>query len=326
MHQKTSPLDAVLFPEIEPYDRGHIPVGDGHALYYEQCGNPAGVPLVFLHGGPGAGFRPSSRRYYDPAFWRIVLFDQRGAGKSTPYASIHANTTPHLVADVERVRVALNIERWAIAGGSWGSFLALAAAQAAPERCLALLLRGVFLGRKAERVWWWEDGTRWLFPDRWTALRDFLPEAERGRMLESYYRRLTDPDPAVHLPAAVALRTYSGWTVSFRPNEDYVRDVAEPQAALTLARMFTHYCMNAMFVPEDALMAAIGRIAHIEGVIVQGRYDVVTPARAAFELAQAWPNAELTVVNDGGHSIDEPDMARAMIAGQERLKAFVGGG
>lgn len=316
-------LDSILYPEIEPYDSGYVAVGNGHRLYYEQCGNPNGVPIVYLHGGPGNGFRPHNRRYYDPAVWRIILFDQRGCGRSEPYASLEANTTGHLVEDIETLRQYFGVERWAVTGGSWGSFLALAYAEAYPERCLGLLLRGIFLGRKIEEIWWWQNGTRWLFPDRWQALHDFLPVEERDDLLPNYYKRLCDPDPAVHMPAAVAFRTYSGWTVSFRPDESYVMSVAEPKQALTIARIFTHFCMNNYFIPEGQLLKNIDKIRYIPGMIVQGRYDVVTPARSAWDLHTAWPEASLTIVNDGNHSVDEPDMAKAMIDAQAQfLKAL----
>jgi len=312
-------LESVLMPALEPFDAGHLPVGDGHRLYYEQCGRPDGLPVVYLHGGPGNGCRPHNRRYYDPSVWRIVLFDQRGCGRSEPYATVEANTTGHLIADIDRLRRHLGIDRWAVAGGSWGSLLALLYAQAHPQDCLGLLLRGVFLGRRIEEDWWWRDGTRWLFPDRWEALRDFLPETERDDLLAGYHRRLCDPDPAVHLPAAVALRTYSGWTVSFRPDADYVESVAEPRQALTIARLFTHYCVNRFFIDDGAALAGLDRIRHLPGLIVQGRYDAVTPARSAWELHRAWSGSELDIVNDGNHSVDEPDMAAAMIRAQARL-------
>ena len=318
-------LDDVLYPAIEPFDSGHVPVGDGHRLYYEQCGNPNGIPIVYLHGGPGGGFRPHNRRYYDPSVWRVILFDQRGCGRSEPYASVEANTTEHLVDDIEVLRRHVGVERWAVTGGSWGSLLSLAYAQRYPERCMGLLMRGICLGRKMERTWWWDEGTRWLFPDRWEALRDFLPEEERGNLLASYHKRLHDPDPNVHLPAAVAFRTYSGWTVSFRPDENYVKAVAEPRQALTIARLFTHYCVNDFFVGDDDILSRIDRIRHIPGIIIQARYDVVTPARSAWDLHKAWPEAEFKIVNDGNHSVDEPDMAAAMIEGQRRLAELIAG-
>jgi len=318
-------LDDVLYPAIEPFDSGHVPVGDGHRLYYEQCGNPNGIPIVYLHGGPGGGFRPHNRRYYDPSVWRVILFDQRGCGRSEPYASVEANTTEHLVDDIEVLRRHVGVERWAVTGGSWGSLLSLAYAQRYPERCMGLLMRGICLGRKMERTWWWDEGTRWLFPDRWEALRDFLPEEERGNLLASYHKRLHDPDPNVHLPAAVAFRTYSGWTVSFRPDENYVKAVAEPRQALTIARLFTHYCVNDFFVGDDDILSRIDRIRHIPGIIIQARYDVVTPARSAWDLHKAWPEAEFKIVNDGNHSVDEPDMAAAMIQGQRRLAELIAG-
>jgi len=318
-------LDDVLYPAIEPFDSGHVPVGDGHRLYYEQCGNPNGIPIVYLHGGPGGGFRPHNRRYYDPSVWRVILFDQRGCGRSEPYASVEANTTEHLIDDIEVLRRHVGVERWAVTGGSWGSLLSLAYAQRYPERCMGLLMRGICLGRKMERTWWWDEGTRWLFPDRWEALRDFLPEEERGNLLASYHKRLHDPDPNVHLPAAVAFRTYSGWTVSFRPDENYVKAVAEPRQALTIARLFTHYCVNDFFVGDGDILSRIDRIRHIPGIIIQARYDVVTPARSAWDLHKAWPEAEFKIVNDGNHSVDEPDMAAAMIEGQRRLAELIAG-
>lgn len=311
-------LDDVLFPAIEPYARHFVEVGDGHTLYVEECGNPRGVPLLYLHGGPGNGFRPHNRRYYDPDRYRIVLFDQRGSGRSTPHAGAAHNTTQHLVADIETISARLGVDSWVIAGGSWGSFLALAYAEAHPARVRALLLRGIFLGRESEVAWWW-TGTRQLFPDRWEALMTALSPQERGSPMAAFHRRLMDDDPATHLPAALALRTWSAWTVQFRGREEYVAGLADAAQSLPIARLFVHYCVNRFFVPEASLLAGLGAIAHIPAVIVQGRYDVVTPMRSAWDLHRAWPGSRLVVVNDANHSIDEPDMARALIAAQAEV-------
>ncbi|MGO4386720.1 prolyl aminopeptidase [Microvirga sp. 2YAF29] len=313
-------LDEALFPSVEPFDSGYLEVGEGHRIYYEQSGNPEGIPLVHLHGGPGAGFRPINRRYFDPAVWRIVLFDQRGCGRSEPYAELQANTTQHLVSDIEKLRLHLGVGPWAVSGGSWGSFLALAYAQAYPDAVLGLLLRGIALGRKFEFDWWWQDGISALFPEHWRALRDFLPEEERGDVLAGYYKRLIHPDPEIHLPSAVAIRTFLGWVGSFRPNAAYVQSISDPKQALTSARIFSHYCVKGFFMLENAVLHGVERIRHLPCVIVQGRYDVVTPPRTAWDLKEVWPEAEFTIVTESNHSIDEPDMAAELVRAQARLR------
>lgn len=311
-------LDAVLFPPIEPYATHALDVGDGHVLHVEECGNPHGAPLLYLHGGPGSGFRPHNRRYYDPARFRIVLVDQRGAGRSTPHAGAMANTTQHLVADIEAIRARLGVEAWTLAGGSWGSFLALAYAEAHPARVRALLLRGIFLGRESEVAWWWQ-GTRQLFPDRWEALMAALDPPERDDPMAAFHRRLMSPDPAVHGPAAIALRTWSAWTVQFRGRGDYVTGLADLAQALPISRLFLHYAVNRFFVAEGALLAGLGAVTHLPCVIVQGRYDVVTPMRTAWALHRAWPGSRLEIVTEANHSIDEPAMAAALVAAQATL-------
>lgn len=313
-------LESVLFPPIEPHATHAVAVGDGHVLHAEECGNTAGIPLLYLHGGPGAGFRPHNRRLFDPGRFRIVLFDQRGAGRSAPHAGTEANTTAKLVSDIETIRLRLGVAAWVIAGGSWGSFLALAYAQAHPGRVREMLLRGIFLGRESEVAWWW-GGTRQLFPDRWEALVDVLDPSERETPLPAFHRRLMSPDPAVHGPAAVALRTWSAWTVQFRGRDEYVAGLADVAQALPISRLFVHYCVNRFFVPEGALLEGVGAIAHIPATIVQGRYDVVTPMRTAWELHRAWPRSRLVIVNDANHSIDEPAMAAALVAAQAELAA-----
>jgi proline iminopeptidase len=301
------------FPETPPFAAGRLAVGEGHEIAWWQSGAPDGLPVVFLHGGPGGGTQASARRSFDPARFRIVQFDQRGAGESTPHASVEANTTAHLVADMERLRAHLGVARWMVAGSSWGSTLALAYAQAHPDRVLALRLSGVFTFRRKEVAWWWE-GIRTLFPERWADFAAHVPQAERGDLLAAYHRRLLDLDPAVHMPAAIALRTYSAWTQSFRPDPAHVTRLTEPRAALAVARLFTHYCANAGFMAEGALIAGVERIRHIPAAIVQARYDVVTPPVTAWELHQAWPEAALRFVNDANHVTTEPEMTAALCA------------
>lgn len=301
------------FPETPPFAQGRLAVGDGHEMAWWQAGAPDGLPVVFLHGGPGGGSQPSARRSFDPARFRIVQYDQRGCGESTPHATLEANTTQHLIGDLERLRQHLGLARWMVAGSSWGSCLALAYAQAHPDRVLALRVSGVFTCRRSEVAWWWH-GIRNLFPDRWADFAAHVPEAERGDLLHAYHRRLTDPDPAVRLAAALALRTYSAWTQTFRPDPAHVAKLTEPARALAIARIFTEYCVQGGFLAEGQLLAGMGAIRHIPGAIVQARYDVVTPAVTAWELHEAWPEAGFRIVNDANHVTSEPDMEAALTA------------
>ena len=312
-----------LFPDIEPYANGWLVVDGLHELYWETCGNPRGVPVVFLHGGPGGGCLPHHRRFFDPRFWRIVLFDQRGAGRSTPPAELRDNTTAHLVADLERLRRHLGVERWLIFGGSWGSTLALAYAEAHPDRCLGLVLRGIFLARPAE-LDWFMHGMRQFFPEAWRDFAGFLPEGERGDLLAGYYRRLTDPDPARHMPAAHAWDRYEGACSTLLPRE------APPQfetdtAALAIARIEAHYFVHRAFLDDNQLLRDIARIRHLPCTIVQGRYDIVCPPVTADALAQAWPEAELVLVPDAGHSVREPGITRELLAAVERMRERLSG-
>jgi proline iminopeptidase len=307
-----------LYPPIAPYESGSLAVDPPHRLYWEQSGNPTGQPVVFLHGGPGAGASVDHRRFFDPARYRIVIFDQRGAGRSQPLGELTDNTTGHLVADIERLRRLLGIERWVAFGGSWGSTLALAYAQAHPERVKALVLRGIFLGRPAELAWFL-DGMRHIFPEHWRAFRDFLPEAERGDLLGSYHRRLVDPDPAIHLPAARAWSRYEGACSTLLPNPQTVQHFAQETLALGLARMEAHYFANRLFLAENELLARIDRIRHIPAVVVQGRYDMVCPAFSADDLRGAWPEAEYHFVPDAGHSAMEPGTRRRLVAACDRF-------
>jgi proline iminopeptidase len=308
-----------LFPEIGPFETGYLPLSAGHVMYWEQVGNPRGQPVLFLHGGPGAGAGAVHRRFFDPGFWRITIFDQRGAGRSRPLGSLVANTTPHLVEDIETLRRHLGIERWLLFGGSWGSTLALAYAQAHPDRVVGLVLRGVFLGRKQE-VEWFLHGLSTIFPDAHAAFAGHLPENERADLLGSYLRRLVDPDPAIHMAAARAWSVYEGSCSTLLPSPDTVASFAQDRSALGLARIEAHYFAHGLFLGAGGLLAGMGRIGQLPAEIVQGRYDMICPARTAFELAASWPAARLTVIPDAGHSALEPGIRRALVAAVERFR------
>jgi proline iminopeptidase len=311
-----------LFPPIEPYATGLLRVEAPHVLYWEQSGNPHGTPVAFLHGGPGAGATPTHRRFFDPQHYRIIIFDQRGAGRSTPLGSLADNTTAHLVVDMEALRRHLGIERWVLFGGSWGSTLALAYAEAHPERCLGLVLRGVFLCRRAE-VDWFLYGIRTVFPEAWRAFSGFLPESERTDLLEAYHRRLTNPDPAVHMPAARAWSTYEGACSTLLPSPDTVAAFGEDRMALGLARIEAHYFRKNVVAPKDDLVRRIDAIRRLPAIIVQGRYDMVCPIASADELARAWPEAEYVIVPDAGHSAMEPGIRARLIAATEKLRRIL---
>jgi proline iminopeptidase len=309
-----------LYPKIEPYDQGMLPVSPVHTLYYEQCGNPEGVPVVFLHGGPGGGVVPDYRRFFDPAAYRIVLFDQRGSGKSTPHANLEENTTWHLVADIERLRELLGIESWVVFGGSWGSTLALAYAETHPERARALVLRGIFLCRPKEIRWFYQEGANAIYPDAWEHYVKVIPEAERGDMLGAFHRRLTSDDEAVRLEAARAWSVWEGSTSKLYPDEDFIAHFGDPQFALAFARIECHYFMhNAFFETNNYLIENVGKIRHIPAVIVQGRYDVVCPLMSAWELHRAWPEADLQIIPDAGHSALEPGTRSALVQATDRF-------
>jgi proline iminopeptidase len=308
-----------LYPPLEPYASGLLEVDGAHRIYWEESGNPGGVPVLFLHGGPGAGASPTHRRFFDPAAYRIVILDQRGAGRSLPHGVLEANTTPHLVADIEALRRARGIERWIVFGGSWGSTLALAYAQAHPDRVRALVLRGIFLSRPAE-LDWFLYGMRNVFPEAWRAFAGFLPPQERSDLLANYHRRLVDPDPRVHLPAAHAWSAYEAACSTLLPSPEAAAGSAEDLKALGLARIEAHYFMNGCFLDEAGLLAGIDRIRAIPATIVQGRYDMVCPILSADDLALAWPEATYVVVPDAGHSAMEPGIRAALVAAMERLK------
>jgi len=311
-----------LFPPVEPFATGTLALDAPHRMYFEQSGDPRGVPVVFLHGGPGAGASAVHRQFFDPAFYRIVVYDQRGAGRSTPLGCLENNTTPKLVEDLEKLREHLGIERWLVFGGSWGSTLALAYAEHHPERCRGLVLRGIFLCRQSE-IDWFLYGVRHIFPDAWRTFAGYIPEAERGDLLEAYHKRLTHPDPAVHMPAARCWSVYEGSCSTLLPNPGLVADFASDRVALGLARIEAHYFKHDIFLPEDFLMKNVGRLKDVPGVIVQGRYDIVCPAVSADDLHRAWPEAEYFVVPDAGHSAFEPGIRSRLVAATEQFKAKV---
>lgn len=319
MPDQSSPLRSELYPEIEPYRSGYLDVDDIHQIYWEECGNPRGVPVVFLHGGPGAGSAPAHRRFFDPAHYRIIVYDQRGAGRSRPLGELRQNTTPLLVADLERLRRHLAFERWLVFGGSWGSTLALAYAVEHTERCAGLILRGIFLCRRSE-IAWFLYGVRNFFPEAWRAFAEPIPQSECGDLLSAYYRRLTHPDPAVHMPAARAWSIYEGSCSTLLASPETVAYFAGDVVALGLARIEAHYFMHDIFLPENALLANIERVRRVPAIIVQGRYDAVCPIVTADDLHHAWPEAEYIVVPDAGHSAWEPNICAELVRATERFK------
>jgi len=314
--------DLPFYPEIEPHAVGRLAVGGGHELYWEVCGNPAGRPVVFLHGGPGAGASTTHRRYFDPKAYRIVLFDQRGAGRSTPLGSLAANTTQNLVRDIERLRESLGIERWLVFGGSWGSTLALAYAQAHPASCTGLVLRGIFLGRRSE-IDWFLYGIGNVFPEHWRKFAEFLPPAERADLLANYYDRLTHADPAVHMLAARSWSLYEGACSTLLPDPQMADRFGSDTVALGIARIEAHYFRENCFLGERQLLDGVAAIRHLPGVIVQGRYDMVCPIVSADELARAWPQADYRIVADAGHSAGEAGIRSQLIAATDRFRSLV---
>lgn len=304
-----------LYPPIEPYRAGQLDVGDGHTIYFEECGNPRGQPALLVHGGPGGGSNPTMRRFHDPNHYRIVLFDQRGCGRSTPNASLEANTTWHLVADMEQLRETLGIDRWQLFGGSWGSTLALAYAETHPERVESLILRGIFLVRRAELEWFYQQGCSWIYPDAFAAFEAPIPPEERGDMIAAYHRRLTDPDPLVRLFAAKAWSVWEGSTLSLLQDPERIRQFGADAYAMAFARIECHYFVNGgFFTRDDQLLADAHRLDGIPGTIVHGRYDVVTPVKNAWDLKRAWPSAELRIVADAGHAMSEPGISHELVS------------
>ena len=310
-----------LYPEIAPYATGRLRVDDVHEIYWETCGNPKGQPALFVHGGPGGGIEATHRRFWDPSAYRIVLFEQRGCGASTPHASLENNTTWHLVEDIEKLRVHLGIEHWQVFGGSWGSTLALTYAQAHPSRVTSLVLRGIFLLRQKEIHWYYQDGASRIFPDAWESFLAPIPEAERGDLLHAYYRRLTSDDEKVRIEAARAWSVWEGSTSTLFANPTLVAKTSEAKFAEAFARIECHYFVNHGFFERDGwLLEQIDRLRGIPCVIVQGRYDVVCPAESAWTLHRLWPESELRIIADAGHSAMEPGTASELVRATDRFR------
>ena len=302
-----------FYPEIQPYVRHTLRVDNTHQLYVEESGNPQGIPVVILHGGPGAGSEPFQRRFFDPQRYRIVLFDQRGCGQSTPHAELADNNTENLVADIERIRKHLGIERWLVFGGSWGSTLGLVYAEAHPECVMGLVLRGIFLCRPRDINWFYQDGASFLFPDYWADYLAPISPAERDSMVDAYYERLTGEDEVTRMAAAKAWSLWEGRTATLLPRQSVIEHFVNPFTALSLARIECHYFINNSFLEPNQILARADRLKGIPGVIIHGRYDVVCPVEQAFALHQAWPEAQLEVIADAGHSATEPGIVDALV-------------
>lgn len=311
-----------LYPDIEPYHAFRLPVDSPHELYVEEVGNPNGQPVVFLHGGPGGGISPKHRRLFDPAHYRIILFDQRGSGASSPHAHLENNTTWDLVADIERIRHHLGITKWVAFGGSWGSTLALAYAQTHPNRVSGLILRGIFLCRPEEITWFYQEGCHWLYPDLWEGYIQPIPPEERHQMVMAYYQRLTSPDPKIALAAAKAWSTWEGATCHLLPNPATVDDFEADAKALAIARIECHYFYHNSFLRPNQLLEDIPKIRHIPTVIIHGRYDVICPVKNAWDLHQAFPEATLKIIPDAGHAYNEPGILDALINATEDFQQY----
>jgi len=310
-----------LYPDIQPYHHFQLQADDLHALYVEECGNPQGIPVVFLHGGPGAGCEPHHRRYFDPRLYRIVLFDQRGCGRSTPHAELERNTTWDLVNDIELIRQYLAIDQWILFGGSWGTTLALAYAETHPERVSGLVLRGIFLARQQDIDWFYQRGASRLFPDYWQQFLAPIPEAERQQLVKAYYRQLTSDNRQVREAAARAWSGWEGMTATLLPNQQVVDHFTDLQSALSIARIECHYFVNQSFLDANQLINNAHRLRGIPGFIVHGRYDVICPVEQAWELHLAWPEAKLQIIADAGHAVVEPGITEALLDATDELAA-----
>jgi len=308
-----------LYPDIKPYLSHSLQVDEVHTLYVEECGNPQGLPVVFVHGGPGAGCEPYHRRFFDPNVYRIALFDQRGAGRSTPHSELARNTTQHLVADMERIRTHLDIERWVVFGGSWGATLGLVYAETHPDKVLGLILRGIFLCRPWEIQWFYQEGANRLFPDHWEDYVKTIPPEERGDLVGAYYKLLTGDNEIARMAAAKAWSTWEGRCSTLKPSNEVVTHFSDPRTALSLARIECHYFMNNSYLGKDQILRDAHRLKSIPGVIVHGRYDAVCPMQNAWELSQAWPEAELKIIADAGHSATEPGIIDALVSSTRAL-------
>ena len=312
-----------LSPPIDPYNQGKLKVSQLHTIHYEESGNPQGKPVIFLHGGPGGGITPMYRQYFDPQQWRIVMFDQRGCGQSTPYAELRENTTWDLVSDIEKLRQHLDIEKWVVFGGSWGSTLALTYSQTHPDSCKGLILRGIFMLRMSEIRWFYQEGASYIYPDAWEEYLKPIPPAERNDLLTAFYKRLTSKDKQIRLEAARAWSVWEASTSKLIPSQTSKDRFGMAEFAEAFARIECHYFVNrGFFERENQIIENIDRLRHLPGVIVQGRYDVVCPMKTAWELHRAWSEAELIIVPDAGHSVSEPGIKDALIQATDRFAAL----
>lgn len=318
LDERISGRTTILYPHLQPFASGHLEVGDNHRVWWEAAGNPEGKPALFLHGGPGGGYHPDHRRLFDPDHYMIVLFDQRGCGRSFPHAELQANTTQHLVNDIELLRESLGVGKWLVLGGSWGAALALAYAQAHMDRVSGLILRGVFTGRKCEVDWLYKHGASLVYPDAWANFVNLIPEDERGDLVAAYHRRLTGADTALRMEAARAWCAWEAELLTLRPRARAIGSAT--QSEIALARIEAHYFVNNSFFEEGQLIDRAPGLAGVPGVIVQGRYDMVTPVRNAWDLAKAWPGSDLRIVPDAGHATSEPGILAALVAATDEMR------
>jgi len=302
-----------MFPLVEPYEKGYLDVGDGHQIYFERVGTPGAKPALFLHGGPGGGINPLYRRLFDPCLYDLTLFDQRGCGRSTPHASLENNTTWHLVADIERLREHIRVKRWLVLGGSWGSALALVYTETHPERVTELVLRGVYTVTRAELDWYYQFGVSEIFPDKWECFQALIPEEERSDMIGAYRKQLTSDDPTTQLQAAKAWSIWEGETVTLEPNPEFSVEFSDPHFATAFARLENHYFFHNCWLEDGQLLKNANRLAGIPGAIIHGRYDMPCPARTAFKLHKAWPQAEFHLVEAAGHATTEPGILDCLV-------------
>lgn len=313
-----------FYPPIAPYQTSHLKVSTIHEIYFEQVGNPRGTPILFLHGGPGGGINEDHRRYFDPQHYRIILFDQRGAGKSRPHAELVENTTWELVSDIEKLRAYLGISKWIVFGGSWGSTLALTYSIQHPDQVAGLVLRGIFLCRRSELLWFYQEGASQIFPDFWEDYFNLIPHEERGDLMAAYYKRVTHPDYSVRLQAAKVWSKWEAATSSLHVSQKAIHDFDDPDQALAFARIECHYFVNRAFFPTDNyILENIAKIRHIPGKIIQGRYDVVCPARSAWDLHRAWPEADFQFIPDSGHAAGEPGTRSALIQATDDFRRIL---
>lgn len=308
-----------LYPEVKPYNKFRLQVSERHEIYVEECGNPHGIPVLVVHGGPGAGCDATMRRFFDTTHYRIILFDQRGSGRSLPHAELEENTTQHLIGDMEAIRQRLEIESWVLFGGSWGSTLSLAYAETHPDRVLAMILRGIFLCRDQDLKWFYQDGASHVFPDYWEDYVRLIPEGERGDFMAAYYKRLTGCDDVMRMATAKAWSTWEARCATLRPNHDVVEHFADPHVAMSMARIECHYFVNDIFMRPNQLLEEAPKLANIPGIIVHGRYDIVCPLDNAFALHESWPESKLEIVRDAGHSALEPGIIDALVRATQEM-------